>query len=91
MTSSEQQRSVERTLAMFETLLRAGNYAAVDDLLEGSPADCDTPAEILAILSITFHGKALLAERAAFVERARTFLTSALGDDRARALMEHRS
>ena len=91
MTPSAEQRAVEITLANFEALLRAGDFAGVDELLECSPVDDDTPAEILAVLSITSHSKDQLRERPAFVERARTFLTDKLGAERARALMENRS
>jgi hypothetical protein len=86
VTSTAEQKAVEITLANFEALLRAGDFGGVDELLECSPVDDDTPAEIVAILSITYHGKDKLRERVAFVERARTFL-----NERARALMEHRS
>lgn len=91
MTTTAEQRAVEITLANFEALLRAGDFAGVDELLECSPVDEDTPAEIVAILSITFHGKDQLRERDAFVERASAFLTDKLGAERARALMENRT
>ena len=91
MTTSTEQRAVEITLSNFEVLLGAGDFAGVDELLECSPVDDDTPAEILAVLSITFHGKDRLRERTAFVERERTFLTDKLGNERAHALMEHRT
>jgi hypothetical protein len=91
VTTTAEQRVVEITLANFEALLRAGDFAGVDELLECSPVHDDTPAEIVAILSITFHGKDQLRERAAFVERARTFLADKLGAERARSLMENRS
>ena len=91
MTPAAEQRAVENTLAYFEALLRAGDFAGVDKLLECSPVDDDTPAEIVAVLSITFHGKDQLRERAAFVDRARAFLTDKLGAERARTLMENRT
>ncbi len=91
MTTANEQKAVEITLANFEALLRAGDFAGVDELLECSPVDDDTPAEIVAILSITFHGKDKLRERTAFVERARAFLTDKLGAECARDLMEHRT
>lgn len=91
MTTSTEQRAVEITLANFEALLSAGDFAGVDELLECSPVDDDTPAEILAVLSITFHGKDQLRERPAFVERARTFLIDKLGAERTGTLMENRS
>ena len=91
MTTSDQQRTAEHALSTFEALLRAGDYRRVDELLESRPGEADTEAEIVAILSITFHGKEELRQRAAFVDRARTFLADRLGDKRARALMEHRS
>ena len=90
MTPSTEQRAVEITLANFEALLRAGDFAGVDELLECSPVDDDTAAEILAVLSITFYAKDQLRERAEFVERARAFLIDKLGAERARALMVHR-
>jgi hypothetical protein len=91
VTTTTEQKAVEITLSNFEALLRAGDFAGVDELLECSPVDDDTPAEIVAVLSITFYGKDQLRERDAFVERARAFLTDKLGAERARALLENRT
>ena len=73
-----------------ERLMRGGDFAAVDRMLdETDPNDLD-PAPLLALLTITFHGKAHLTRRGAFLEQAEPSLVERLGAERAGQLLERR-
>ena len=73
-----------------ERLMRAGDFAAVDRMLDDTdPDDLDT-APLLALLTITFHGKNHLVRRGAFLEQAEPRLVERLGAECAARLLEHR-
>ena len=73
-----------------ERLLRAGDFGAVDNMLISTdPDDLDT-APLLALLTITFHGKHKLDGRAPFFAWSEKILVQRLGVERAGRLLERR-
>ena len=73
-----------------ERLMRAGDFGAVDNMLISTdPDDLDT-APLLALLTITFHGKHKLTRRAPFLAWSERVLVQRLGAERAGHLLERR-
>jgi len=86
----DEMRAVRVTLQYFEHWLSAGQFAYVDELLQSFPVEAATPATSLTVLTITFHGKAHLKHREAFLARVADKLATAFGTERAERLLEHR-
>lgn len=83
-------------MSYYEGALRAardglGVYSTVDHMLDHAPLETMTPTAILAVVTMTFHGKAFLARRDAFLVRAEAVLRTQLGDNaRVDRLLENR-
>lgn len=80
----------EELLGGFEFLLRHGQFTEVDALLARLHVEAMQPAEILAVLTITSHGKAKLTERDGFLAKAEVALPEMLGPERAEKLIKRR-
>lgn len=88
--AQSEQSETEAVLAGFEHWLSQGMFTQVDDLLRSVRIEKLSAASLVAILSITFHGKDKLKDRDAFVRRVEDRLKSELGDDRASDLLKSR-
>jgi hypothetical protein len=92
----DEDRQVEVYMSYYEEALRAardgyGVYSTVDHMLDNAKPEEMTPSAILAVLSITWHGKSFLTRRDAFFERAEPIFRAKIGDDtRADKLLENR-
>lgn len=90
-TSGDIEQAVaESTLRIFEILLRRAAFVQVDMLLHELDPSAQHTAEIIAILTITFHGKVRLVERAGYFERAEGILRARVGDEHSDRLLEPR-
>ncbi len=77
-------------LLFLEGLLSNGNFDKVDSYLDSVDLGTIGNVSIIAILSITYHGKDKLAKRDLFLERAEVFLKDNLGEERAENLLRWR-
>ena len=89
MTDFARKLRAERMLEA-ERMLRAGQFVDVDKLLSASPLPEDETEVLVAIASITFHGRDQLTERGPFIERLRALLEDRHGIDRAAELLTFR-
>ena len=85
------QRATEVALRDFEQLLSDGEFVSVDGLLGYIDVDRVCATALLAILSITYHGKDRLPHRGNFMKRVRDRLAKELGEMRTEKLLMHRS
>lgn len=76
--------------ATVEKLLRRGAFDEVDRMLDALDLDALDSTGILSVLTITWHGKAHLTTRDAFLARAEPVLVTRLGAERAERLLKNR-
>lgn len=78
-------------LSYFNKLLRGG-YFACADLVLGSLLDIKqlSPAELLAVISITSHARPHLANYNDFMARVEPYFVEKVGAERAAALLKNR-
>lgn len=82
--------NTENTLRLLNDLLSYGDFEAVDRILVHENTVTQSPATLLAILSITYYAKDKLRNRDQFVIKVEQVLAKELGVNRANELLKNR-
>jgi hypothetical protein len=91
MNNLDAQRQLVQWLCTLEPLLRMGDMAAADKFLDDLVVTEDVhTASLLGVISLTWHAKAHLYRRDAFIERVDPVMIERLGKERAENLLNHR-
>lgn len=89
--NSDESACVDHVVALFDRLLREERYLLADMvLLERMNQNIDSPAGVLAILTLTFYAKHHLKKRDTYLHWAESNMRHSLGDKRANDLLKNR-